>query len=432
MMENLLHGRFDVDPKTVGDEGFLRNGRVYAYWGLFPAFLRMPFLLLPQGQHFDITRLSCILATLIMFIINCKTVQYVAEHALQRTPWLKTVLFVTVAFTGVQICFLRPSLYQEVCLWSLVFAVFFVYWALRACLQAQDTPKALVWMALASVLALLTRVSMGIGLYAAESLFGLLILWRCWRDTSCPSVPLVRSWLRHCAVAVFILLAGVALTSFINFERWGNPLTFANYHIYLFNIKYPDRLPRTEQYGLFNTHRIPLGLIYFFFPVWVLRNSEGHFFFQDAFSRLIDAAELPPSSFFLTDGLFLFFSAVFVISLVQGRHYPAMARAASFAIMAGLVIPAILMLMAISMNFRYRAEFYPLILFSGFMGAIFIAQHLHDRKWIKPFSIILTVVGVISSHLVLVLYDLSEMGPAGRLLKHGVADYYLSRMGLKP
>src|SRR5207245_2360051 len=35
MLEHLLHGQFDVDPEAVGSEGFLRDGRVYAYWGIF-------------------------------------------------------------------------------------------------------------------------------------------------------------------------------------------------------------------------------------------------------------------------------------------------------------------------------------------------------------------------------------------------------------
>ncbi len=34
MLDHLAHGRFDVDPNIVNDEGYLRNdGRVYAYCG---------------------------------------------------------------------------------------------------------------------------------------------------------------------------------------------------------------------------------------------------------------------------------------------------------------------------------------------------------------------------------------------------------------
>jgi hypothetical protein len=32
MLEHLLRAEFDVDPASVGAEGFLRNNRVYAYW----------------------------------------------------------------------------------------------------------------------------------------------------------------------------------------------------------------------------------------------------------------------------------------------------------------------------------------------------------------------------------------------------------------
>ncbi|MCE2574461.1 hypothetical protein [Komagataeibacter sp. FNDCR2] len=430
MMDNLLHGRFDVDPDTVGKEGFLRDGRVYAYWGIFPALLRLPLILLPNGLHIDITRLSCAIAAVIMFFINYQSVRYIGKYALQNSPWMKKLLLVAVSFTGVQICFLRPSIYQEVCLWSLVFGMFFVQWAVRASLQPEETPKALIWMAVASALALLTRVSMGIGLYASESLFGLLVLWRCWRNTSGADAPLLRSWLRHCAMAILILVVGVVLTGIINFERWGNPLTFANYNLYLFNTEFPDRLVRTTRYGLFNVQRIPLGILYFFFPVWAFQNADGHLFLQDSFSRLIDAAELPPSSFFLTDGFFLLLGSMFIISLMRQRRQEPNVRGSSIAIMAGLTIPAILMLMAISMNFRYRAEFYPIMLYCGFMGAVAVAKNFHDSKLLKSVSISLVVIGVISSHFVLLLYDLSKFGPGSLLIKHGVVNYYLSHIGL--
>src|ERR1035441_8288016 len=44
MLEHLLHGRFDVDPEAIGNEGFLRDGRVYAYQGVFCALIRLPLL----------------------------------------------------------------------------------------------------------------------------------------------------------------------------------------------------------------------------------------------------------------------------------------------------------------------------------------------------------------------------------------------------
>ena len=73
-----------------------------------------------------------------------------------------------------------------------------------------------------------------------------------------------------------ILLSFIAAVGWINYSRWGNPLTFANYQLYNFNIYYPDRLVRLKEFGLFNLKRIPFGIVYYFFPVWALHGPDGH------------------------------------------------------------------------------------------------------------------------------------------------------------
>src|ERR1700733_15194785 len=42
MLHHLLHGQFYVDPEIVRNEGFLRNGHVYVYWGIWCALVRLP------------------------------------------------------------------------------------------------------------------------------------------------------------------------------------------------------------------------------------------------------------------------------------------------------------------------------------------------------------------------------------------------------
>ena len=49
MLEHLLRGEFDVDPAAVVFEGIIRDGRTYVYFGILPAFLRLP--LLPTGAR---------------------------------------------------------------------------------------------------------------------------------------------------------------------------------------------------------------------------------------------------------------------------------------------------------------------------------------------------------------------------------------------
>jgi hypothetical protein len=61
MLEHLLHGQFDVDPKIVGLEGFTRGGRVYAYWGIWCALLRLPLWIF-RRMDLDVTMWSCLAA----------------------------------------------------------------------------------------------------------------------------------------------------------------------------------------------------------------------------------------------------------------------------------------------------------------------------------------------------------------------------------
>src|SRR5271165_3343495 len=64
MLQHLLHGQFDVDPKIVGLEGFARGGRVYAYWGIWCALLRLPLWLF-RRMDVDVTTWSCLAAVCI-------------------------------------------------------------------------------------------------------------------------------------------------------------------------------------------------------------------------------------------------------------------------------------------------------------------------------------------------------------------------------
>src|SRR5580704_14149768 len=91
MLLHLLQGRFDVDPATIGDEGYLRNGAVYAYFGIFPAFLRAAFLWLPNFPQIDFTRLACLMAVAAMASAKLASVRLMWRHAGARAPTLLLV-----------------------------------------------------------------------------------------------------------------------------------------------------------------------------------------------------------------------------------------------------------------------------------------------------------------------------------------------------
>lgn len=416
MLDHLLHGRFDVDPAIVGDEGFTRAGRVYAYWGIWPALVRLPLVVVPGWQTLNVTALSCWLAVTLALGAKLWTLRRVWRARPDLPGWLVTAIALTLALSGAQTGFLRPSIFQEVCLWAGAWGALFVAAAIAGWLDG-FARRWLIVMAVACAGALLTRVSVAIGLFAA---FGLLLLVDAWQQRSAP-----RALVARYAIPLAVLAIGIALTAVINAERWGNPLTFADYRYYNFNAVFPDRLPRTERYGLFNPARIPFGLVYYLAPVWAWRAPGGDLWLAGVRDRLIDSAELPPGSFLLSDPLLLLLAAIAVAHWWRARGQSSLTGGA---MALGLAASPLLMLCAISMCYRYRIDFYPLIEFAAFAG-------LATSGWIgarRRLVWSLVAVSVMFSHAGLLLYDLGETGPAQRLIGGGIAHYYAGRAAALP
>jgi putative flippase GtrA len=438
MLEHLLRGEFDVDPGTVGLEGFRRDGHVVAYWGIFCALIRLPLVLIPGGLTRDVTCLSCLVAVTLAAGTKLLTLQLVHDSTPPSTARhvLYWSLVAAVLFSGAQIEFLRPTLYQEVCLWAGALAAGFVYFAVRGIVRGTFSAAALCVMGVLAGLALLTRVSMGIGLYTALALLLIVILIQSvWQGASTgpeakskPSLALL--WRQFLAPAL-VLLVFAMLVGLVNYGRWGDPLVFADYRSYLMNALYPDRLARTEAYGLFNLERVPFGLVYYFLPIWVLVRGDGQLLFEEHQRRLMDATELPPSSFFLTDPLLILVCVYAAWALLSLRRSSGVNRLHVLAIAAGLGAACLLMLSAISMTFRYRIEFYPLMEFGAFLGFFLLCRSRLATISLRAVStavIASASLGILASHAVLVLYKTSYFGPPIDLLRRGVVAYYLERI----
>jgi hypothetical protein len=390
-------------------------------------------MLIPGSQRFDVTPQSCLLAVFGAAAIKLKTLGLVYQSSppaplRERLFW---ALALSILFGGAQTQFLRPSMYQEVCLWAGFLAAIFVYFAVRGVAADAFKTSELCFMAALAGLALLTRVSVGLGLYAA---LGLLLLTGLRRELATSGKGVVPGRPFHTRLMsgglvwpALMLLAFVTVTGWINYERWGDPLAFSGSD-YIMNERYPDRVPRLAAYGLFNVARIPFGLAYYFFPIWLVRRPDGFLLVQEHQQRLIDAAELPASSFLLTDPLLFILCAFLIWSFVVGRRGdPGLDRARALAIMLGLSVPCALMLTFISMNFRYRIEFYPLMEFGAFAGFLTLCRSelsIGAGKWMRGVSVTLAAVGIFASVASLALYAVSDFGPSSKLLRAGVFNYY--------
>lgn len=437
MLEHLLHGRFDVDPATVGLEGYLRDGRVYAYWGPLPALLRLPLLAVPGGLGLDVTTLSCLIAVALAAFMKLKTLQLIlgsttdrAEHGL-----LLWVLAVTLLFSGAQIQFLRPSVYQEVCLWAGAWGSVFVYGAVRGLLAGAFPTTLLLGMAAAAGLALLTRVSTAIGLYAALGLLLLVMPMPATRrgtmstGGALPSTYLSRLGSRQVVLPALILVAFAAVTALVNYGRWGNPFVFADFRFYLMNGDSPDRLNLMREYGLFNVERIPLGINYYFFPLWVIIRDDGRFLFEESQKRLLDVTELPPGSFFLTDLLLMGLLFYAMWSLAAVRNRVCVPRSQAVAVGLGLAASCLLMLAAVDQSHRYRIDFYPFIELGAFVGLIQLkSSGIVQSRAFRFATVAAAAVSICASQLELILYKISGWGLPFDRIRGGVIHYYLQQL----
>jgi hypothetical protein len=402
MLTHLLQGRFDVDPPTIGDEGYLRDGAVYSYFGILPALVRLIVLPFPGFATTDFTRVGCLAAVALMSGFKLLTAATVARRiGTERAPILLPLMFAAILLSGVQIEFLRPSIFQEVVLWAGACAAAFIYLAVRGWLdEAGFTPRLMAAMALVAGLCLLARVSTALGLYLAFAGLWLVLVWR------------DRSLWRAYAPALVILVLFAVVTGTINIARWGDPLIFMDLNRALILARFPERLARVRTYGQFNLIRLPFGLSYYFAPLWVLRDGSGQLLWQAFQHRLLDAAELPPASFFTSDPFWVGLAAFGLVTLLRRDRLPRHEIIVSM--LPGLVVPAALMLVAISMAFRYRLEFFPLIELCAFAGFARLLQAPTRRATIWMGAGVM--LGIVMAHATWLIYMLSPFGPADTVL----------------
>jgi hypothetical protein len=412
MLSHLLAGRFDVDPQTIGNEGVIRGGLVYTYFGVFPALLRLPLLSVTGFPYIDFTRISCVAAVAVMAgfkLLSLETV-WRARGTPERRDLL-TLFALAILLGGAQIQFLRPSIFQEVILWAGALSAAFVFFVLRGIYSERGfSPGVLTGLAIIAGLCLMTRVSTALGLYIAFGLLWLVLAWRALRD---PGRRSIASALAPLIAPAAIVLAFVAAAGFINFMRWGSPLAFTDPQGYLWAMmNAPERMARVEQYGQFNLARIGYMLMYYFCPIWIFRGADGSLLWSAFQQRTIDSIELPPSSFFLSDPLLMALAGFCLVQLF--RHKNALNRAVILPVLVGLAVPILLILTFASATFRYRVEFYPLIEFCAFLGlGLLLARPA------KP-PMRLFAVGAFASicaaYMAWLLYALSPLGSAETVL----------------
>lgn len=407
-VHSLLQGRLDIPPQVIGEEGFLHNGKTYTYFGLWPTLLRLP--LMAQLWR-DWTTLSCVAAATLAALALLRAsriVTLVSPTAFARAAAL--ALAASFVLSGPQVELLgKPTLYVEAVLWAYASACIFLCAALPLLLGDDATRYRLSVLAICAAVALLSRVSTGLGLYTACGALGLALVQR-WRRDARPW-PTIAARLRPPAL---VLLAAVVLTAGVNFARWGNPLEFAPLAKNGYYAADPARLERLARHGTFALVRIPDALSYYAAPNWFFAAPSG----SPRAARiadLFDAPEGPLVGVPQTLALWLAFAACGVGAFARGHRGMVFASGA-LGLAIGLAVGPLVTASYHYLAFRYRAEFVPLILLFALLGLRTLQAWLRTtRSMLRAPLLALIVVGsaaqIFQAHAALHAHACTRFGP---------------------
>jgi len=440
MLHHLLHGQFYVDPEIVRNEGILRDGHVYVYWGIWCALLRLPLWVVDR-LYMDVTVWSCLVAVCLAGLTKVRAVLLLRRQCANTLAANSAIclMLTYILLGGSQIGYLRISVYQEVVFWAYAFAEVFVYFAVKGLVNRNFDLSTLNAMAVCAGLALLTRVSTGVGLLLAIALLMVVLIAQfvaaesvgrktvVWRLTHALIQPRV-------LVPVGILVVFVAAAGTVNYFRWGNPLSFAHFGLAVFKSPQPIGVQDVGvegvgvEGGTFGLSRVPFGLLYYFLPVWVLHGRDGLLVFAQTHTRWYKYVETPPGSILLTDLFPLCFVLLLAVHLWKRRIRYSPAALYAAVLTAGLFLPCLLILNFPSLAYRYRMEFYPLIDLLAFLGLYFT---LADEVTLTTFRrrqgwlTVALAVSILSAFVALTLYDFSlSIGRPHELYDRAIRDVY--------
>jgi hypothetical protein len=179
--EAIRDGHLWVPKEGLGIEGFEVDGKTYLYFGIFPALLRLPVLLITDDYTGKLTLISMALAWVVLVVVGTRLFWLLREclarpRHLTRLEAVLAGLFLAGVFGGSVVTFdaSLPWVYHEVYLWSLASVVGSLYWLLRV--LREPSPTAISWLFVFVLVASLTRTTGGWAVCLVTLVAGLWLL----------------------------------------------------------------------------------------------------------------------------------------------------------------------------------------------------------------------------------------------------------------
>lgn len=260
--DGILKGTYEVDRFALAWEAFIINGKYYAYWGPFPALLRIFFNGLLKSNYGNWANLSCLIASFLSLCVYFKSLKLIlglneelSNHFKEKAACIILLLF----GLGSPFVFMTSmgQVYHESNLWGFCFGLFGIYYFLSY--YFQNKTSSLFLLSLVSGLVLITRITFFIPI---GFLFFLSIVKYFKEHMPYTKIkPLLKVFL------IFVpLLIATMFQADYNYKRFGSYFTFADYKYYNLILNEESKRDLYFKHGLYNVKRfIPAFKSYFFF-----------------------------------------------------------------------------------------------------------------------------------------------------------------------
>jgi hypothetical protein len=219
----LFHGNLDVPPGSLGVEAFVVDGRHHMYFGLFPALLRMPVLLLTDRLDGRLTALSMLVGWIVLAAAMTVLVRRVrgrlrGDAPVRRFEAVGLAAIVATVTGGSTVVYLasQPWVYHEVYVWSTALTVATV----ASLIATWDDPsgRRIVLTTILALATMLTRITAGWAMAVAVLATGIWFLVSRRRRSA---VGPVAGW-RLVAGGTAVVLIG----TLVNWAKFRHPYLF--------------------------------------------------------------------------------------------------------------------------------------------------------------------------------------------------------------
>jgi hypothetical protein len=381
---SIIAGHLDVPRAAIGSEAFIFEGKIYGYFGIGPALLRLPLVLAFNNMDGRWSRSMMMIACTINLVCAYRILRIVAGEQAPSSAAQRVIesLFILCAGIGSTDVFLvaRSFTFHEAIMWGGAFALLFT-WALLEYF-ARPRCSLLLLAALFAFMSLHSRATAGAGAVLVFCVLIGLLTWRAFKGSnaggstfglSSTAKPLLHACIA--GLAVIVIVGSYLALNYAKFRTFdGVPLKY-----YEFYIQNPHHLEVTGGRQI-HPENIPTAIATYFgvhgllfdakFP-WLLPSRDATFVGSPAITAVEGFSTFPVSM----PALLLL--AVIGCRPLLGGWNEAMRRLRLPAI--GLLLGGGIVFATVAITERYLHDLYPALIVCAAVGVWRIGRESYAR-----------------------------------------------------